>query len=495
MKVFCIALMAGLAAWSGLASAQSWQPLLHQPNFNASTALLLTDGTVICQAYRNSSWFRLTPDSFGSYVNGMWTQIASLPVGYGPLYYASAVLPDGRVVIQGGEYNISGSGFTNKGAIYDPQTDTWTPVPPPPGWSSIGDAQSIVLADGKFMLANPSTRQIALLDPVALTYTPLLGSNKVDRNDEEGWTLLPDRTVLTVDAISAPNSERYFPSLDMWMSAGSTIVRLEDSNSQEVGPAILRPDGTVFATGACQSSASGVCISPGHTAIYTPPADLFGMGTWTPGPDFPSGLDVADGPAALLPNGNVLIAASPGVYLNGTRFFEWDGTALNELPKVPNAPFEPAYAGRMLVLPTGQILYTDGSRDAEIYTSAGVADPSWAPVITDVPFLLNPGKTYPISGTQFNGLSQGAAYGDDAQSATNYPLVRITNRVTGHVFYCKTHDHSTMAVATGSTPVSTNFDVPYNAEPGIGDLAVVANGIPSPSRIVIVGPAPGFPDN
>jgi hypothetical protein len=57
------------------------------------------------------------------------------------------------------------------------------------------------------------------------------------------------------------------------------------------------------------------------------------------------------------------------------------------------------------------------------------------------------GGSYVVSGHLFNGLSQGAAYGDDAQSATNYPLVRITNLGTGHVFYSRTHDHSSMAVA------------------------------------------------
>ena len=78
---------------------------------------------------------------------------------------------------------------------------------------------------------------------------------------------------------------------------------------------------------------------------------------------------------------------------------------------------------------------------------------------------MNAGSTYTISGTQFNGLTQGAAYGDDWQSATNYPLVRITNTATGHVFYARTHDHSSMGVATGSTPVHTHFDVP--AEVGL----------------------------
>jgi hypothetical protein len=84
-----------------------------------------------------------------------------------------------------------------------------------------------------------------------------------------------------------------------------------------------------------------------------------------------------------------------------------------------------------------------------------------------------------VSGYLFNGLSQGAAYGDDAQSATNYPLVRITNRATGHLFYSRTHDHSSMGVGTSIGLVSTHFDVPATQEKGPSELVVVANGIPS----------------
>jgi hypothetical protein len=76
-------------------------------------------------------------------------------------------------------------------------------------------------------------------------------------------------------------------------------------------------------------------------------------------------------------------------------------------------------------------------------------------------------------------LSQAAAFGDEFETATNYPLVRITNTASGHVFYAKTHDHSTMGVATGNTIVSTNFDVPADMDTGASTLEVVANGIPS----------------
>src|SRR5712692_3199548 len=267
-----IALVASLAVPT-LVSAQpgSWQRLNNPTPFAASTALLLTDGTVICQAVESNRWFRLTPDASGDFINGTWSQLASMDPSYGPLYFASAVLADGRLVVAGGEYNISGGTvWTNKGAIYQPVTNTWTNLAPPVGWANIGDAQSTVLADGRFMLANPFDTRIAILNPATLTYTNL-SPPKDDRNDEEGWTLLPDGSVLTIDAIAAPNSQRYIPSMNQWVSAGSTIVNLVDGRSQEIGPAVLRPDGTVFAMGATP-----------HTAIYDTAS-----GTWSVGPDFP----------------------------------------------------------------------------------------------------------------------------------------------------------------------------------------------------------------
>jgi hypothetical protein len=178
------------------------------------------------------------------------------------------------------------------------------------------------------------------------------------------------------------------------------------------------------------------------------------------GPDFPAGDEAGDSFAALLTNGKVLVLGVSG------KLYEFDGSSLIA------GPFAP---GSLLVLPTGEVL-VGGS---ELYTSTGSYSPAWAPTITSAPSSVTRGSTYKISGTQFNGLSQAASFGDEFETSTNYPLVRITNLATGHVFYAKTHDHSTMAVATGSKPVFTNFDVPAGMETGASTLVVVANGIPS----------------
>jgi hypothetical protein len=136
LRAFYIALLLMIAA-THPAISQAWIPLVNQPNPNLalSNPLLLTDGTVIAHQACGPQWWRLTPDQYGSYINGTWKRIASLPAGYGPLYFGSAVLPDGRVIMMGGEDNGTPdncqSVWTNLGAIYDPTTNKWTSVTPP----------------------------------------------------------------------------------------------------------------------------------------------------------------------------------------------------------------------------------------------------------------------------------------------------------------------------------------------------------------------------
>jgi hypothetical protein len=469
-----LAAIACLFAFSSIALAQTTQRLNHQAPDGAELCFQLTDGTVLCQGNAESDWYKLTPDNTGSYVNGTWTKQANLPAGYVPDAFASAVLADGRLVITGGEYLNSVFTLTNLGAIYDPAANTWTNLPPPASWQYIGDSPSVVLPNGTFMVGNKLTKSMAILNPKTLTWTVLPGTGKSDFNAEEGWTLLADGSVLTEDVKNAPNSERYVPASKRWSTAGSTIVDLHSPSPfgcihygpngslcyyppGEIGPAILRPDGTVFATGSNSSTGSGA----GHTAIYDTETK-----TWTPGPDFPNGDNAGDNFAVLLPNGNVLVEGVSGSYL-------WDGVTFTQTLST---------FGSLMMLPTGQVLVGG----TEVYNPTGTFEAGWAPVITSVATSVNRGSTYKISGTQFNGLSQAAAFGDEFQTATNYPLVRITNTGTGHVFYAKTHNHSTMAVATGSAIVSTNFDVPATMETGASTLEVVANGIPSAAVSITV---------
>jgi hypothetical protein len=513
--------LAAIIAMPLMARAGAWQPLNNPPPMpdifdpdtgqflchgGAAFPLLLTDGSVIVQnvnshlAHANGNVLKLTPDANGSYLNGTWSQLASIP--YIPVAAAQAVLADGRVIIEGGEFTGVYEDFTltNQGAIYDPVNNHWTEVAPPRFFVDlypprrefaphpIGDASSVVLPDGTFMIQDKMSRQAALLDLNTMTWTETGTGTKFDLNDEEGWTLLPNGKVLTVDCYTdfvfglvdhytrdPTNSELYDPQTGTWTSAGSTINTLTYKYIGEIGPAVLRPDGTVFAVG-----------SLGFTSIYH--SDT---GTWSVGPQLPPSVDGSpmtadDAPGALLPNGNVLIAVNGGkkpdhIPFSGppAYFFEFDGTNFNPEPAIPNAAAEEAFEMNLLVLPTGEILEADGTKDIEIYKPSDTThNSSWEPVINSAPSTVSRGQSYTITGVRFNGMSQASMYGDEGQNATNYPLVRITNLATNHVFYCRTHDHSSMAVASNNV-VSTHFDVPPTQETGSSKLEVVANGIPS----------------
>lgn len=467
MRTKCFAAILLVFAFCGISAAQTITRLKHQVSDGIAITFQLTDGTVMGQGGLESDWWKLTPDNTGSYVNGTWTKLASLQTGYVPDAFASAVLANGKLVIVGGEY-LNGVFFlTNQGSVYDPAANTWTPLTPPKNWPYIGDSPALVLPDGRFLIGDKLTKQMAALNPSTLTWEPVSSAGKSDFDAEEGWTLLPDGNVLTADVKNAPNSEIYNVAAGSWSSAGSTIVDLHSPSPfgcltfgpngkycyyppGEIGPAILRPDGTVFYTGSYSNNGSG----PGHTAIYSPTSG------WSVGPDFPNGDNAGDSFAVLLPNGDVLVEGDSG------NSYTFNGTTLTAGPATP---------GSLMMLPNGQVL-VGGS---EVYTPTGTYQASWAPTIKSAPSSVVRGSTYKISGTQFNGLSQAASFGDEYQTATNYPLVRITNNSTGHVFYAKTHDHSTMGVATGSTIVFTNFDVPASMETGASSLVVVANGIPS----------------
>lgn len=472
----------------------AWTRLENQAPEGLRLCLLLTDASVMCQAIEH--WYRLTPSITGSYIAGTWSLYTSFPPNYIPDAYASAVLADGRVAIVGGEYLYQSGewtfALTDMGAIFDPVSNLWQGLAPPPStgspnhWQCIGDAPATMLADGRFVIGSKLYQDVAVLNPATLTWSVLAASGKLDAiNSEEGWTLLPDGSVLTLDVSSAPLTERLVIApgslTGAWVSAGATPADLHTPSTDaplmaagcptyhppgEMGPALLMPGGGVFAVGA-----------DGQTAIYSPPTN-----TWVAGPTVPNALNTQDGAAVLLPSGHVLFGASPGATGQGLQYFEFDGSQLERAPVPLGAASDASYSVTLLLLPTGQALLVDGSATAQVYTPAAspTYDPTWAPAITSAPTSVTAGATYTIAGTQLNGLSQGSAYGDEYENATNYPLVRITNQGSGHVFYARTHGHSMMGVATGSMSVSTSFDVPASIEAGASTLQVIANGIPSP---------------
>lgn len=465
--VICLAVQAHLQA------AGVWTQLTRpNPSGGSGTMMLLTDGTVMVQGGGVTKvWTKLSPDSSGNYINGTWSTMASMNLER--LYFASNVLPSGKVFLLGGEYSgpSGAQNFINSGEMYDPVANTWTSIADFPN-PEFGDDPSVVLPNGKILCGYIFDGRTYLYDPATNSWSQTGTKLRNDASDEETWVMLPGGKVLSYDIFASPSTgtghaQYYNPASGSWVNAGSVPVPLTGSTyGYELGPATLLPDGRLIQIGGNN-----------NTVIYTPTTN-----TWVRGPSLPTGMGADDAPGAMLPNGHFLFAADFPLFNGPTKLFDFDYTT-NQLTDVtPTGTLGsqlsgPAFVSRMLVLPNGHMLFNTGTSAIWDYAPSGTVQSSWAPTVTSVVKSISNSSLYTLTGTQLTGISEGASYGDDAEMSTNYPIVRLTNS-SGVVQYVKTTNW-TPGVSTGTTPVTCQFTLPPKFATGTYQLSVIANGIAS----------------
>jgi hypothetical protein len=148
-----------------------------------------------------------------------------------------------------------------------------------------------------------------------------------------------------------------------------------------------------------------------------------------------------------------------------------------------------SYKSNMLALPDGTILYaTQGTDNYYVYTPSGAPLAAGKPTVNSL--IKLDCDTFLATGTLFNGISEGACYGDDWQMATNYPLVRLSRNDS--VFYAATYNWNSTGVMRGSQADTTQFVIPHTY-PLLGDysLQVVVNGIASDPVTITICSAAG----
>jgi hypothetical protein len=470
---------AQFGTWTALSNAA--------PNNSMGVMLLLTDGTVICKDDGGSGtfgtgWNRLTPDITGSYVNGTWTSIANM--NDDRLFFPTQVLPNGKVFAAGGEY--SSSNGSTSGEVYDPVANTWTLTNAVTGNQNIYDGNSEILATGVVLVGlqagnNPGKDDLfytnSTNDWTSAPQAPL-------SHDEAAWLKLPDQSILFV-GIGSQNSCRYIPSTNTWVTDGHVPVDIYDNYGDESGPAFMLPNGK-----AIFFSASG------QNALYTP-SGTSSPGTWSQAASFPSisGTPVAqiDAAGAMMINGKILLAVSPVNTSNNDQFrspfwfLEYDYTtntfaqvtSIIPLIGADSVAGVPSNFSNMLDLPNGQVLFgvsEEGNNQYWVYTPAGSQIAQGIPTINSITETTC--GVYRATGKLFNGISEGAGFGDDWQMETNYPIIRITNGT--NVYYAKTTNWNRIgAVQTDSLEDTVQFTLPANVPAGTYSLVVTANGFAS----------------
>jgi hypothetical protein len=394
-----------------------------------------------------------------------------------------AVLPSGQIL----NYDLFQSIATNTGYAekYTPATGVWTSVSPADGTArgtlpvlsspSLGYELGplIRLLDGR-MLVIGANQHTAFYRPNSNTWAPgpdmradLTGPGGTIRHalfgaDDAAAAILPNgHAYLTADA--GPNPV----SLDASTKAGSATVKLPTTAGLQATWNVAQADGkhTTIPRGAVIYSVdSPTAITLG---AYDSSGNLVALN-------------------ALTTQANIPLVLG-GIFSSPTQLFEFDPNAGTMTP-VAGPPgslldSEGAYVTRMLVLPTGQLLFSDSSNQLYVYTAGGSAPASLRPVITDVDYIAH--GRFKLTGIRLNGQSAGAAYGDDDQMDENYPIVRLENPATGNVYYCRTTNWDSVRVG-GNRPETVDFTLNAAVTPGRYELTVVGAGIASqPVRIRI----------
>jgi hypothetical protein len=514
-----------LAVCSTGGVAATWAPVTPLPDgAQAGTMLLLTDGTVMMENYDGPVWYRLTPSANGNYATGTWTPTAAM--SQARLFFASQVLPNGKLWVLGGEYTGPGDQRTDSptSEIYDPILNSWSTAASYPsqpglcgantlnfngsvtlgsnvitgipstadlyvGWSvsgadipggatitsidsisqihistsatatnaaesltltgdrpaCFGAVPSILLPGGTQILAGSLVDKATHVYNIA-TNTWTSGATKVfDQSDEEGWALTSAPASVVVYDIfqsisaGAGYAEKYNPLTNTWSSVspadgtalGTLPLLSSNALGSEFGPTLRLQDGRILEIGGNNL-----------TALYTPSTN-----TWAAGPTImgmlngvPAKFGADDAPAAILPNGHVLIAADagPAVPDEGTTGNTTAGSVV-----ITNIPDTALYQvgwtvadadGSFTVIPQFTTILSIDS-----LTQITISNPA---IITQVGAQLKIGGTYssPTQLFDFNPAGAGtvapiaAAYPGDL-STTGAFLTRMVVLPTGQVLF------------------------------------------------------------
>jgi hypothetical protein len=297
------------------------------------------------------------------------------------------------------------------------------------------------------------------------------------------------------------------------MCGGHSIpsgLQLYQSGTDEIGAAVMMYNGNVLQFGANDQRPS--------TGLYTVSTD-----TWQAGPVPPDDphhpgkkLIQTDGPAVLEPNGRVLALMSAWLTAPGqgqcqaVEYTPDSGIGSFTVLQAPGQPRLcavyglPAKQGHMLLLPNGQVMLTYFTTRVEIFTPSSLQTPHGIrPYISSISgTLLRPGGTYWLIGIQLNGLSQASMYGDDYQSATNFPVVQVSevddppgcNGQIVSLFATSNDFIPSWLPLRGNLPNSiqpanqsaTHFKVPDGFQVGTCNtynLSVITNGIQSDNSV------------
>ena len=413
------------------------------------------------------------------------------------------LLPNGKILAGNLNYPTT--------IIYDPVMNSWSGTASKlydrsdeEGWARQSDGtiltydifQSVKTGTGYAEKYDPATNtwsSVSPADDTANGTLPVLSSSALGY--EMGPLLrLQDDRIFAIGANG--HTALYTPASNTWAAGPDLIGTLGGSPflfAADDAPAGVLPNGHVILTADAGNGISSIGdTTSGSATILNIPTSVTAVlqtGWVVSGPGIAASSTISSvGSGQITMNTNATVTGTGvaikfgGPFSGPTQVFDFDPIAGSVSPIVPplggqNLPNGSAEFTRMLILPTGQLLFSEIiSNQLWIYTPDGAPNPSLLPSVTQI--VDNGGGVYQITGTQLNGQSAGATYGDDAEMDENYPVIRLVG-ATGNVFYARTSNWSSVAVGISSTPETVNFTLPPGLPSGTYSLIVSGAGISS----------------
>lgn len=243
----------------------------------AHTATLLDDGRVLVSGgatITDGVGAILRSAELYDPVSDTWSRTDDMTEDRGQ--HTSTLLPDGRVLVAGGDGNNVGG--LASAELYDPDAGSWTPVASMNAGRSTHTATLLfdgtVLVTGGYSGTATPIASAERYDPIADTWETV--DRMVNRRGFHTATLLDDGSVLVVggDGPTATlrSAERYDADLDLWVAQPTMVAR------RQMHTATLLPDGNVLIAGGLGRVAEGADVHLATTEIYSPASETWSAG-------------------------------------------------------------------------------------------------------------------------------------------------------------------------------------------------------------------------
>ena len=491
-----LAAVGGPAAPAGAVTPGGWSVTgsLLTARSHAASALLPDGAVLVAGGWTSASAAPTSTAELYDPSTGQWSATAgSMPVAVADA--AAALLPDGEVLVVGGDTGPASSPApTGDAELFNPSTGTWSPAAPLPGGLAVAGASATLLTDGEVLVAGGLTGSGGTTSTTADSELYVPASNS--------WISAPSMTLGVAGAVSArlPDGEVLVAGGINQPAGGSPSV----TSTSELYDPSLGPEGAWSATSSMLTATAYAASTPlADREVLVAGGETSPSGVATGAAEYFSPSDDAWTATGALPVASygaaaARLASGEVVYAGGLVDSSGDATAAAEYYSPASGAWsatspllQPSGFAAAARLPGGEVLLAGGQSGPSAVT--GVAElyepPGTAPAITSAPSL----KATVGTATSFTVTATGSPS----------PILSISGALPSGLSFTSNGNGTATISGTPAQGTAGTYTLTLTASNGVGTpasqtltITVTANIAPAitsaPSLKAVVGKATSF---